>query len=93
MQQFTEGGPGRPLTKQTFGYDSRDACRSAKVEKSAHGVRRIGATRGANAGATVAEPEAVFGWQGGAMASLYTRAADRRRLAKGAIRKLDRNVG
>ena len=46
------------------------------------------ATRAANAGATVAELEAIFGWQGGTMAALYTRAADRRRLAQGAMHKL-----
>ncbi len=60
------------------------------MAKSAHGVRKIGATRAANNGATVAELEAIFGWQGGGMASLYTRAADRARLAKGAIAKLER---
>jgi hypothetical protein len=48
------------------------------------------ATRAANNGATVAELEAVSGWNGGRMASLYTRAADRARLAKGAMAKLDR---
>jgi integrase len=32
--------------------------------------------------------EAIFGWSGGRMASLYTRAADRRRLAQGAMHKL-----
>jgi hypothetical protein len=53
-------------------------------------VRKIGATRAANNGATVAELEAIFGWQGGGMASLYTRAADRARLAKGAMTKLER---
>ncbi|MEH6721728.1 MAG: tyrosine-type recombinase/integrase [Aurantimonas endophytica] len=89
---FSCGERGQPLTKETFGNDFREACREAKVQKSAHGVRKIGATRAANAGATVAELEAIFGWQGGAMASLYTRAADRRRLAKGAISKLDRNA-
>ena len=44
--------------------------------------------RAANAGATVAELEAIFGWSGGSMAALYTRAADRRRLARGAMHKL-----
>ena len=39
-------------------------------------------------GATVAELEAIFGWQGGGMAALYTRAADRARLAKGAMSKM-----
>lgn len=44
----------------------------------------------ANNGATVAELEAIFGWSGGGMASLYTRAADRRRLAAGAIDKMNK---
>jgi hypothetical protein len=53
--------------------------------------RGVGATRAAENGATVAELEAIFGWQGGGMASLYTRAANRARLAKGAISKLVRS--
>ena len=47
-----------------------------------------GATRAANNGATVAELEAIFGWIGGRMASLYTQAADRVQLARRAIDKL-----
>jgi hypothetical protein len=45
-------------------------------------------TRAANAGATVAELEAIFGWSSGRMASLYTRSAGRRRLARRAMHKL-----
>jgi integrase len=82
------GEARKPLTKESFGNAFSEACRAAGVKKSAHGVRKIGATRAANAGATVAELEAIFGWRGGGMASLYTRDADRRRLAKGAIQKL-----
>ena len=89
-ETFICGGRGKALTKETFGNDFREACRAAKVEKSAHGLRKMGATRAANAGATVAQLEAIFGWTGGAMASLYTRGADRRRLAKEAISKLDK---
>jgi hypothetical protein len=48
------------------------------MAKSAHGVLA------ANNGATVAESEAIFDWQGGVMASFNTRAADRAHLAKGA---------
>jgi integrase len=84
------GEGGKPLTKESFGNAFGEACRAAGVAKSAHGVRKIGATRAAENGATVAELEAIFGWQGGGMASLYTRAADRARLAKGAITKLAR---
>ena len=46
------------------------------------------ATNAANHGATVAELEAIFGWAGGQMASLYTRSANRRALSARAINKL-----
>jgi integrase len=89
---FICGESGKPPTKETFGNAFREACRAAGVAKSAHGVRKIGATRAAENGATVAELEAIFGWSGGGMASLYTRAADRARLAKGAMSKLARTA-
>jgi integrase len=78
---FIAGERGQPLTKESFGNLFRDACREAGVPGSAHGVRKIAATRAANRGATVAQLEAIFGWSGGRMASLYTRSADRKRLA------------
>jgi len=77
---FICGKRGEPLTKESFGNLFKDACRAADVPGSAHGVRKIAATRAANAGATVAQLAAIFGWVGGMMASLYTRSADRRRL-------------
>lgn len=86
---FIAGDNGRPLTKESFGNVFRKACRQAGVPGSAHGVRKIAATRAANAGATVAQLEAIFGWTGGTMASLYTRTADRRRLATEAMHKLN----
>jgi integrase len=85
---FIVGAYGKPLTKKSFGKAFSDACRAAGVNKSAHGVRKFGATRAANNGATVAELEAIFGWIGGRMASLYTQAADRVRLSTRAIDKL-----
>lgn len=85
---FIAGASGKPLTKESFGGFFREACDAAGVPGSAHGVRKIAATRAANAGATVAQLEAIFGWQGGGMASLYTKAADRRRLAIDAMHKL-----
>ena len=78
---YIAGERGQPLTKESFGNLFRDACRQAGVPGSAHGVRKIAATRAANSGATVAQLEAIFGWSGGRMASLYTMAADRKRLA------------
>lgn len=85
---FICGENGRPLVKESFGNLFREACNAAGVKKSAHGVRKIGATRAANNGATVAELEAIFGWSGGRMAARYTESADRARLAKGAMKKL-----
>ena len=85
---FIVGASGQPLSKELFGNEFRVACNAANVPGSAHGVRKIAATRTANAGATVAQLEAIFGWSGGGMASLYTRAADRRRLALEAMHKL-----
>jgi integrase len=85
---FIAGEFGRPLTKESFGNLFRQACRAAGVFGSAHGLRKIAATRAANNGATVAELEAIFGWTGGRMASHYTRTADRRKLARGAMHKL-----
>ena len=85
---FIAGENGGPLTKECFGNLFRKACRAAGVPGSAHGLRKIAATRAANNGATVAELEAIFGWTGGRMASLYTRTADRRKLARGAMHKL-----
>jgi integrase len=85
------GERGGPLTKESFGNAFKAACRAAGVNekgKAAHGLRKVGATRAAENGATVAELEALFGWRGGTMAALYTREANRARLAKGAIGKL-----
>lgn len=81
---------GHPMTKESVGNLFRDACRAAGVAKAAHGLRKAAATNAANHGATVAELEAIFGWSGGQMASLYTRSADRRALATKAISKLAR---
>lgn len=85
---FICGERGQPLTKESFGNMFRSACTAAGVRKSAHGVRKLAATRIAEAGASVAELEALFGWQGGAMASLYTKAANRKCLSRRAMERM-----
>jgi len=90
---FICGKNGKPLTKESFGNEFREACKAAGVPGSAHGLRKLAATRAANNGATVAELEAIFGWHGGRMASLYTKSADRRRLSRKAMHKLSGNAG
>jgi integrase len=82
---------GQPLRKEVVGNLFKKACVAAGIKgKSAHGIRKAAATRAANNGATVATLEAIFGWEGGQMAALYTRAADRRRLAAEHMEKLSK---
>jgi integrase len=90
---FIVGERGEPLTKESFGNAFKKACRAAGVPGSAHGVRKIAATRAAENGPTVAELEAIFGWHGGAMAAHYTREANRVRLAREAMHKLANTGG
>lgn len=85
---FVCGENGRPLSKESFGNAFSEAARKAGVKKSAHGVRKIAATRAADNGATVHELMAIFGWKTIAMAEVYTREANRRRLALVSAHKL-----
>jgi hypothetical protein len=65
------------MSKEVVGSLFRDACRKARIKKSARDLRKSAATLAANCGATVAQLKAIFGWKGGRMAAHYTRSADR----------------
>jgi integrase len=84
---------GQPMTTASFGNWFKDACVAAGVPGRAHGLRKAGATRAAEDGATTHELNALFGWEGAQMAAHYTKAANRARLAKGAVHKLAKNRG
>lgn len=86
---FIVGTTGQPFTKESFGNKFRVACKAAGVPGSAHGVRKLAATRMAENGATEAQLMAVFGWTDAKMPTLYTRSANRRRLATESIEKLN----
>lgn len=82
---------GAPFNKGALGAAFVEAAQKAGVHgKSAHGLRKAAATRAAENGATERELEAIFGWSGGRMATLYTSSANRTRLAARAVDKLDR---
>src|SRR6516164_7279876 len=89
---FICGERGEPLTKESFGNMFKAACKAAGVPGSAHGIRKIAATRAANAGATEAELMAIFGWTDPKMASHYTKTANRKRLAAQAMTKLATSI-
>lgn len=89
---FIVGKKGRPLTKESFGNLFRVACSKAGLEdRSAHGLRKTAATRFAEAGASEAELDALFGWTGRKMSSLYTKKAERKRLALRAADRITNN--
>jgi hypothetical protein len=47
---FIAADDGKPMKKESFGNWFRDACRAAGIKKSAHGLRKAGATRDVNRG-------------------------------------------
>jgi len=79
---------GKPWVKESFGNWFGEACRKAGCPGSAHGLRKAGATRAAERGASERQLMAIFGWSTGRMAQHYTRAADRTRLARDAAQLL-----
>jgi integrase len=85
---FIVGERGRPMTKESFGNWFRGACKAAGVPGSAHGLRKAGATRAANAGVTEHELMALYGWSEPRTAAIYTRKANREKLARQASEKL-----
>jgi integrase len=80
---------GLPYVKESLGNAFKDACVDAGIlDKSAHGLRKAAATRAADNGATAHELMAIFGWKDIKEAEIYTRAADRKRLAAKAMSML-----
>ena len=81
-------GNARPYTPETQGNGFRDQCNAAGVSGSLHGLRKAGATRLANAGATPDEIRAFLAHETNAQGATYTKAADRARLGDSGMEKL-----
>lgn len=89
---FISNANGKPFVKESFGNAFKDACKAAGVNakgKAAHGLRKVGATRCANAGATIHQLMAIFGWRTEKEALVYTKEADRRRLSRQAMSMIE----
>ncbi len=97
---------GANYTKESLGNIFREAIdkagipvtrRSGKEEGekgySGHGLRKASAIIAAESGATESELNAMFGWSGHQMARLYTKNADRKKLAARAMAKWARPSG
>jgi integrase len=80
----------QPFTDAGFGNRFRKWCDQAGLAQcSAHGLRKAGATIAAENGATSRQLMAIFGWDDIKIAELYTRGADQRRLAQGAMHLIE----
>ena len=80
---------GKPFTAAGFGNWFRDQCNAAGLTRlSAHGLRKAGAVRLAEAGASAAEIMAWGGWKTLSEVQRYTEAASRKRLAQQAAEKI-----
>ena len=76
----------RPFTAAGFGNWFRDRCDQAGLRQcTAHGLRKAGATIAAENGATDRQLMAIFGWTSEGQATVYTRQANRKRLAAEAM--------
>lgn len=74
---------GQSFTAAGFGNWFRKRCNEAGLPHcSAHGLRKAGATLAAEAGATDRQLMALFDWTSASQATVYTAAADRKKLAK-----------
>lgn len=84
---------GRPWKHNSFGYWFADRCIEAGIlEGRAHGLRKAGATMAADGGATEHELMALYGWSSARMAEIYTRKANRTRLAERAANRLSPHI-
>jgi integrase len=91
---------GTHYAKEVLGQFFRKAVKDAGIPVndpkskqkgySGHGLRKASATIAAESGATESELNAMFGWSGHQMAQLYTKKADRKRLAARAMQKWTR---
>lgn len=81
---------GKPFTSNGFGNRMKKWCREAGLpeECTAHGLRKAGATIAAENGATEHQLMAIFGWASARQAAIYTRKANRTRLAANAMHLL-----
>lgn len=86
---FLATSRGKPFDKASFGNWFAKACKAAGVPGRAHGLRKCGAVRAAEGGATEAQMNAIFGWaEGSKESSTYIKKADRARRAAAAAQTL-----
>ena len=77
---------GTPFTAGSFSNWFRDRCNEAGLPQcSAHGLRKLAATRLANANCTAEQIMAITGHKSASEVARYTKTADQKRLAREGI--------
>src|SRR5262249_30834762 len=77
----------KPFTPSGFGNWFRERCDEAGLPHcSAHGLRKAGAIKAAENGATDRQLMALYDWTSERQANVYTAAANKKRLAAEAAR-------
>ena len=80
----------KPFAVAGFGNLFKDWCRKAGLPRcTSHGLRKIGAVRAAEAGASEHELMAMFGWEDANMARVYTRKAAQKKMALSGAAKVN----
>jgi integrase len=91
VMTFLRTSYGNAFTPAGFGNWFHDRCKEAKLPEacSSHGLRKAAARRLAEAGCTEHEIMAITGHESVREVSVYTRAANRKRLATSAMEKVE----
>ena len=84
---------GRPFVSASpFSKWFRSACNKADLPQcSPHGLRKAGAVRAAEGGATTEQLKSFYGWKSSAEADIYVAEANRRKLARAAGERMVAN--
>ena len=86
---FLQNGQGRPFTANGFGNWMRERCDEAGLpDCSSHGLRKLIAKRLAEAGCSENTISAILGWKNNQQAALYTKDANREKLAREGMEKI-----
>lgn len=88
---YLHSDAGAPFKPESLGNWFHDRCKAAGLPEgcSAHGLRKSAATIAAENGATEHQLMAIFGWDSPRQAAVYTRKANRKRMAAEAMHLLD----
>jgi hypothetical protein len=90
---WLETSLGKPYSSNGFGNKFKRWCVEAGLPQcSCHGLRKIGAVRAAEAGASEHELMAMFGWDDAKMARIYTRKAAQKKLAASGAAKVGQTI-